>query len=164
MMGHPNEELVSRGYDAFAKGDIDALRSLLDPDVVWHQPGRSVLAGDHRGADAVLGFFATTMQLTAGSFRAEPHDVIAGDQHVVGLHLARGERQGRTFADRQVLVVHVRDGKIAEVWDIPVTVARGPKACLTNLSLPGSRESGSTRRASHVRDLDRIRLTSRVFT
>jgi ketosteroid isomerase-like protein len=87
-MGHPNEEPVRRGYDAFAKGDIDTLRALLDPEVVWHQPGRSVLAGDHRGIEAVLGFFATTMELTAGSFREEPHDVIAGDQHVVGLHLA----------------------------------------------------------------------------
>jgi hypothetical protein len=57
------------------------------------------------------------MELTAGSFRAEPHDVIAGDQHVVGLHLATAQRQGRTLADRQVLVVHVRDGKIAEVWE-----------------------------------------------
>lgn len=114
-MGHPNEELVRSGYAAFAKGDVDALRALLDPDVVWHQPGRSLLAGDHRGADAVLGFFAKTMELTAGSFRAEPHDVIADDQHVVGLHLA--QRQGRTLADRQVLVVHVRDDKIAEVWE-----------------------------------------------
>jgi uncharacterized protein len=117
MMGHPNEELVRSGYDAFAKGDIDTLRVLFDPEVVWHQPGRSVLAGDHRGIDAVLGFFARTMELTAGSFRAEPHDVIAGDQHVVGLHLVRAERQGRTLADRQVLVAHVRDGKIAEVWE-----------------------------------------------
>ena len=46
-MGHPNEEVVRSGYEAFAKGDIDTLRALLDPDVVWHQPGRSVLAGDH---------------------------------------------------------------------------------------------------------------------
>lgn len=45
MMGHPNEELVRSGYDAFAKGDIDTLRVLFDPEVVWHQPGRSVLAG-----------------------------------------------------------------------------------------------------------------------
>jgi uncharacterized protein len=117
MMGHPHEELVRRGYDAFAKGDIDTLRALFDPDVVWHQPGRSLLAGDHRGIDAVLGFFAKTMELTAGSFRAEPHDLIADDQQVVGLHLARAERQGRTFVDHQVLVVHVRDGRIAEVWE-----------------------------------------------
>jgi ketosteroid isomerase-like protein len=116
-MGHANEELVRTGYDAFAKGDIDTLRALFDPEVVWHQPGRSLLAGDHRGIDAVLGFFAKTMELTAGSYRAELHDVVAGDKHVVGLHLARAERQGRTLTDRQVLVAHVRDGRIVEVWE-----------------------------------------------
>jgi ketosteroid isomerase-like protein len=48
VVGHPDEELVRSGYDAFAKGDIDTLRALLDPEVVWHQPGRSVLAASTR--------------------------------------------------------------------------------------------------------------------
>jgi ketosteroid isomerase-like protein len=115
-MGHPNEDLVRSGYDAFAAGDMDTLRQVFAPDAVWHTPGRSVLAGDHRGIDAILGFFAQTMELTAGTFRAELHDVVAGDQHGVGLHLSRGERQGRTLEDRSVLVFHVRDGKATEVW------------------------------------------------
>jgi uncharacterized protein len=96
-MAHPNEELVRRGYDAFAKGDMDTLRELFDPQIVWHFPGRSPLAGDHRGVDAVLGFFGRTMELTAGSFRVEVHDVVADDRHTVGLHLSTGEREGRTL-------------------------------------------------------------------
>ena len=44
-MAHPNEELVRKGYDAFAKGDMDTLRELFDPEIVWHFPGRSQLAG-----------------------------------------------------------------------------------------------------------------------
>ena len=87
-MAHPNEELVRRGYDAFAKGDMDTLRELFDPGIVWHFPGRSPLAGDHRGVDAVLGFFGRTMELTAGTFRAELHDVVGDDRHAVGMHLA----------------------------------------------------------------------------
>jgi len=54
-MAHPNEELVRRGYDAFASGDMDTRRELFDPQIVWHFAGRSPLAGDHRGVDAVLG-------------------------------------------------------------------------------------------------------------
>jgi uncharacterized protein len=115
-MGHPNEDLIRSGYDAFASGDMDTLRQVFALDAVWHTPGRSLLAGDHRGIDAILGFFAQTMELTAGTFRAELHDVVAGDQHGVGLHLSRGERQGRTLEDRSVLVFHVRDGKATEVW------------------------------------------------
>jgi uncharacterized protein len=47
-MGHPNEDLVRRGYDAFSRGDMQTLRELFHPDIVWHAPGRSQLAGDHR--------------------------------------------------------------------------------------------------------------------
>jgi ketosteroid isomerase-like protein len=115
-MAHPNEELVRRGYDAFARGDMDTLRELFDPEIVWHFPDRSPLAGDHRGTDAVLGFFGRTMELTAGTFRAELHDVVADDRHAVGMHLATGEREGRRLEDREVLVFHPRDGKVVEVW------------------------------------------------
>jgi ketosteroid isomerase-like protein len=69
---------------------MDTLRELFDLGIVWHFPGRSPLAGDHRGTDAVLGFFARTMELTAGTFRAELHDVVADDRHSVGMHLATG--------------------------------------------------------------------------
>jgi hypothetical protein len=41
------------------------------------------------------------MELTAGTFRAEPHDVVADDLHSVGMHLATGEREGRRLEDRE---------------------------------------------------------------
>ena len=113
-MAHPNEDLIRRGYEAFNKGDTQTLREVFDPEIVWHFPGRSVLAGDHRGTDAVLGFFGRTMELTAGTFRVELHKVVADDQHTVGLHLATGEREGRTLEDQEVLVFHVRDNKVVE--------------------------------------------------
>ena len=46
-MGHPNEDLIRQGYDAFSSGDMDTLRELFHPDIVWHASGRSQLAGDH---------------------------------------------------------------------------------------------------------------------
>jgi ketosteroid isomerase-like protein len=30
-MGHPNEDLIRRGYDAFSTGDMDTLRELYHP-------------------------------------------------------------------------------------------------------------------------------------
>jgi uncharacterized protein len=115
-MAHPNEELVRRGFDAFSKGDVDTLRELFDPDAVWHAPGRGPQAGDHRGVDAILGFFARTMELTGGTFRVELHDVLANDEHAVSLYVSRGEREGRTLEDKSVLVSHVRNGKFTETW------------------------------------------------
>jgi uncharacterized protein len=115
-MAHPNQELLRSGFDAFAKGDVDTLRELFDQSAAWHVPGRSQLSGDYQGVDAIVGFFARTMELTGGSFRAELHDVVANDEHAVALYVTRGEREGRTLENRDVLVSHIRNGKIAEAW------------------------------------------------
>ncbi len=45
-MAHPNEELLRRGYEAFAKGDLDTVMSIFDEDIVWHEPGRNALGGE----------------------------------------------------------------------------------------------------------------------
>jgi uncharacterized protein len=113
-MTHPNEELVRRAFDAFASGDVEALRGLMDPDSVWHAPGRNPLAADYRGVEAILGYFARTMELTEGTFRIELHDVVANDEHAVSLFTARGQREGKTLDVRNVLVTHVRNGKLGE--------------------------------------------------
>jgi uncharacterized protein len=118
-MTHPNEELVRRAFDAFANGDVDTLRGLMDQDSVWHAPGRNPLAGDHRGVEAILGYFAKTMELTGGTFRSELHDVVANDEHVVSLFVGRGQRDGKSLEARNVLVSHVRNGKLAETWLYP---------------------------------------------
>jgi ketosteroid isomerase-like protein len=115
-MAHPNEDLLRRAFDAFAKGDMDTLRELTDQDAVWHTPGCNQLSGDYRGADEILGFFAKTMELSGGTFRAELHDVVANDDHAVAIYVARAERDGRTYENRNVLVIHVRNGKFAETW------------------------------------------------
>jgi uncharacterized protein len=117
-MAHPNEELVRRAFDAFAKGDVDTMRELTDQDAVWHTPGRGPLAGDYRGIDEILGFFARVAELTGGTFRVELHDVVANDEHAVGLYVSRAEREGRTLETKNVLVSHVRNGKSVETWTL----------------------------------------------
>ena len=113
---HPNEDLIRRGFDAFGKGDMDTLRELFDANIDYHLPGRSPLAGDYHGPDEVLGLFARIFELSGGTFQAELHDAVANDDHTVALFTARGQREGATLEDRSVLVVHVRDGRFAEIW------------------------------------------------
>ena len=117
-MAHPNEELVRRGFDAFAKGDVDTLRELFDQDAIWHAPGRNPVAGDYQGVEAILGFFARTMEVTGGTFRAELHDVVANDEHAVAIYVSRGQREGRTLDNKDVLVQHIRNGRLAETWQL----------------------------------------------
>jgi uncharacterized protein len=111
----PNEELVRSAFDAFAKGDVDTLRESMGQDAVWYLPGRNQLSGDHRGVDAILGFFGKTMELSGGTF-LEVHDVVANDDHAVALFGSRAEREDRTYENRNVLVIHIRDGKLVETW------------------------------------------------
>ena len=64
------------------------------------------------------------MDLTGGNFRVEIHDIVANDEHAVGLHTAYAEGKGETLQDNDALVFHVRDGKVIEVrqyWADPYT-------------------------------------------
>jgi uncharacterized protein len=120
-MAHPNEDLVRETFAASARGDIDALRNqYFADDIHWHVPGRSPLAGDYEGAAQVVArFFGRVFELSGGTFRAELHDVVANDEHAVALFTARADRAGRRLEDRTAEVLHIRDGKLAEVWIYP---------------------------------------------
>jgi uncharacterized protein len=116
-MAHPNEEALRRGYEAFGKGDIDTVMSLFTDDIKWHTPGRNEkVAGDYSGKEEVGGFFGKLMQNTGGTFRVNLHDVLANDEHAVGLVTLTGERNGKTINAHDVHVWHVRDGKFSEFW------------------------------------------------
>jgi ketosteroid isomerase-like protein len=116
-MAHPNEDLIRRGFEAFSKGDMDALRNeQFTSDVKYHAPGRSPVSGDYNGVDEVLGAFAKLFELTGGTFKTELHDVLANDEHGVALAPASAQRDGKTFHDNGVLVFHFRDGKVSEFW------------------------------------------------
>jgi ketosteroid isomerase-like protein len=118
-MAHPNEERMRKGYEAFVAGDMAALDQLFTDDVVWHVPGHHSLAGDHEGKQAVLELFAKNMEMTGGTFRLEVHDILANDEHGVALVVATAEREGNRLEDRQVHVLHVREGKVSEFWAHP---------------------------------------------
>jgi ketosteroid isomerase-like protein len=116
VMSHPNEELVRKGYEAFSTGDMDTLRQLLDPQVVWHAAGRNPLSGDYRGVEDVLGFFGRTVQHTEGSFRVSVEEVLVNDDGAAVVQRSSGRRNGKSFDDRGVQLFRIRDGKTVEVW------------------------------------------------
>jgi uncharacterized protein len=118
-MGHPNEELVRKGYEAFGSGDMQTLGQLFAEDVVWNTPGHNPLAGTRKGQQEVFQQFAQIAELTEGSFSLEPHDLLANDEHAVALVTARGKRGDKTIEDHQVHVFHIEDGKVKEFWGHP---------------------------------------------
>jgi uncharacterized protein len=114
--------VVRGGYDAFSRGDMDALRNeTFAANIKWHQGGRNQTSGDYDGIDAVLGLFQKFFQLTDGTFRVAVHDLLASDQHVVVLGTISGQRGGKSVQHGDYCqVFHMRDGKAAEVWVTPV--------------------------------------------
>lgn len=116
MTEHPNAELLRRGYQAFASGDMAALDALFADDVVWHVSGRSSMAGDYKGKEQVFGQFGQLMERTGGTFKLDTHDIVAGDGHGVALSAATASREGRSLNVRNVDIFHVKDGRVTEMW------------------------------------------------
>jgi uncharacterized protein len=119
MAEHPNVARIGDGFAAFAQGDFAVLTELFADDVVWHVGGRSQLAGEYRGREAVFAFFGKIMEVTEGSFRLDVHAIFADDDHAVALTFVTASRGGRSIKDQAAHVFHVRDGKVTEYWYAP---------------------------------------------
>ncbi|MGH8928635.1 MAG: nuclear transport factor 2 family protein, partial [Acidimicrobiia bacterium] len=61
-------------------------------------------------------FFAKSVEMSEGTLKVELHDVLANDDHGVGLIRFTATRGGKSLADNAVQVFHVRGGKATEVW------------------------------------------------
>jgi uncharacterized protein len=115
-MANPNEELLRRGYEAFAAGDIEGVLAVLADDIAWHVSGESLISGDYHGHQEVLGFLGQLVEITGGTFRLDVHDVLANDTHGAVLVTAHAQRGDRTLAMRQVQTWHLAGGKATEFW------------------------------------------------
>lgn len=121
---HPNVAKARAGFEAFGRGDIDAASRMFADDIVWHQPGRGPLAGNHHGPGEVLAFFAKLQEETNGTFRTGIHDIVGNDEHVVALLHATAERNGKRLDQNLINVFHVNsEGKVTERWLFPEDAA-----------------------------------------
>ena len=111
-----NETLVRGGYDAFARGDVDAVLSIFDPNILWHVPGRGPISGDYRGPGEVVGFFQHFMELSRGTFRIRVDDVLANDERVVVLCTESAERGAKSWSSPQVHVWTLKAGRVTMFW------------------------------------------------
>ena len=128
-MSEDNLDVVRRGYDAFGRGDIDALLELFDEQIQWVTPGPSELAtsGRRTGRQEVGQFFASVNELFDVQ-RFEPREYIAqGDRIVVlGEETARVRATGKTLDLDWVHVFTLRNGKVVafqEFFDTAAVVA-----------------------------------------
>ncbi|GAA2432350.1 nuclear transport factor 2 family protein [Streptomyces glaucus] len=116
MAEHPHATLVRRGYEAFSRGDMDALRALLAMDATQHVPGTHPLAGDHKGQDAIIDFYRRLAEETNGTMRVDLSSVCAdGRGHVVGVSRLTAERQGKRLDQMGCIVFRVVGDKVTDL-------------------------------------------------
>ncbi|RSS57803.1 nuclear transport factor 2 family protein [Streptomyces sp. WAC06614] len=116
MSEHPDAALVRRGYDAFSKGDMDALGRLMTADVIHHVPGTHPLSGHHKGREAVLDLYRRFGEETGGTMRVDLHTVLVdGRGHAMSFHTFYADRKDRGMEIGGGLFFTVVGGKITDI-------------------------------------------------
>jgi ketosteroid isomerase-like protein len=124
-MSHESADLLLRGYHAFVAGDLEAIESMLDPDVEWVAAGES---------DAIVLSRDRVLEIVAER-AAEGYQVVVdraiglADRVVVSMRFSRIEldpsderplQSRRSYLlGRWAAVVHVREGRVARVEEHP---------------------------------------------
>jgi len=117
MGEHQNADLIRRGYQAFAAGDVTTLSELFAKDILWHEAGSAStpLAGDYKGQEAVFSMFADLVQRTS-EFSVTLEEVIADDRQAVAIHNTYARRGSTTYRSREAIVFHILEGKVTDAW------------------------------------------------
>lgn len=117
-------ELVRRGYAAFSAGDLTTLSELFAEDAVWHVAASGPMSGPKEGREAILAYFGEIMTRSDGTATVTLQHVIGGDEHTIGLHHNRAQRNEQSFDEDAVLVFTIRDGRVTEVREFHEDTAR----------------------------------------
>jgi uncharacterized protein len=122
-MSQENVEVIRSGYEAFARGDVDFLLGLLDPDADWHPAIAPILGVETvRGTDAVRRFLTRDLFEGFDQFRAEPlsFEDLGGDFVLVMVrYTGRGESSGIEMDQTFATLYELRDGKTVFMRDYP---------------------------------------------
>lgn len=119
MDEHPNITLMRAVYEAFGAGDVQHAATYWKQDCVHHYPGRSHLAGSHKGLDETLAFAGRLFELTGGRLGMSIVDMGASDTRAYATVHTSYERAGRRLEMPFLNVMRIADGQIAEFWTYP---------------------------------------------
>lgn len=109
-----NLQLVVKFFEAYSKGDYEAIKKVVASDVQWHIPGHHKLAGTKKGIKQLVEFFN---KLGKAGFKAEPMIFAANDNYVIDAHRGWSTKgkDGKNVDLNWVLLYQIVDGKIKMV-------------------------------------------------
>lgn len=108
-------------FAAVSHGDMETVAALLDPSVVWHQPGNNRFSGTHEGVAAIAQLVDGMMEVSEGTFTltVTGPTMRNGDDVAVPVRF-QGQRQGTpqgtlTMDMTGIDLLTVTNGKITAV-------------------------------------------------
>jgi predicted ester cyclase len=122
LVKDPRQTVVFRWLAAGDAGDVDAFDDLLHPDAVIHAPvGLSTTS-----AEAEKAVWKEALAAMPDLHHEVQEVVVDGDigmarvivMGTLAADFAGVEGTGRSFQIDQAVITHLRDGKVAEAWEI----------------------------------------------
>ncbi|MBD0837620.1 nuclear transport factor 2 family protein [Streptomyces sp. TRM68416] len=116
MAEHPHAQLVRKGYEAFARGDMDTLRGLMSADCTHHVPGSHQLSGDFKGQDTIIGMYGQMAEQTGGTMQVDLRSILVdGRGHAVAVHRFTADRNGKHFEENGCIVFRIVGDKVTDL-------------------------------------------------
>ena len=113
-----NLDTVRTGYDAFARGDLDALLALYSDDAVHIVPGSSKVSGAHKGTSSIRALYEQLFELSGGTFRVDlDHVLTDGGDRVIAIHRSTMDKDGESVMQTEALLFTFLNGKVLEIQD-----------------------------------------------
>ena len=120
-------QLVKSLYEAFTRGDLNAIYDRCDPLIQWTSNADPVLlpwGGERKGVDGVRSFFADLFANV--EFREfEPHQFLGGPDLVIvlGRSVARAKASGGRIEDEWAHLLWLRNGRVVRFREFADTHA-----------------------------------------
>jgi len=107
-----NVDTARSAYEAFGRGDLEALKEMLSEDSTWLTSDELPLGGETEGRDAIIGNFAQIPSHWS-SFSVEPEQFIDAGEWVVVRGTQRAGSNGDSFEAPFAHLIKFANGKIA---------------------------------------------------
>jgi ketosteroid isomerase-like protein len=110
-------DVMRRYLQTVQRGDWAAAFGFFADDIVLHAPGRSSLAGEHRGREAVEGYLRAALARAHGArVEVELVDILASEERVALVVRERFKLPGRAVEIRRANLYRLAGDRITEVW------------------------------------------------
>jgi uncharacterized protein len=128
---HPEiaDRFIAQLHDAqqelYRGGDVTPVRRLLDPNVVWHVPGKSPIAGRHEGVNEVVAYMLRRRDLANRTFQMHRRELLVGGaDHFAALTDGSAVIGGTAFEWSTVGLYRLLEGRLAECRLLPFDQAQ----------------------------------------